>query len=395
VNRRSSEPQRRSELRSRLQARREEIESAVRARVRAISEPDTHTDFAYAQGLRNAVSAALDYGIAAIEASSPHEPPVPVELLSQARLAARNGIHIGTVLRRYFAGYSLLGYFIVEEAAKDGLIGGAELQRLSGAQAGLFDRLLAAVAEEHRRERQGARAETGEHRRLECVRRLLDGEAVDTAEVAYEFDGWHVGVAVAGRLDPSVVRTIADTLGRRLLLVRPDEQCVWAWLGGREPLDPTRARVQLAVACGSGCAVAIGEPAEGHGGWRLTHRQAIAALPVAMRGPDRVVRYRDVALLASALQDDLLSTSLRRLYLDPLEDERDGAVARETLRAYLDAGGNVSSTAAGLGVKRHTVTRRLRAIEASIGLPVARHIAEFEMALRLAERDERILANHG
>ena len=43
-----------------------------------------------------------------------------------------------------------------------------------------------------------------------------------------------------------------------------------------------------------------------------------------MRGPEPFVRYVDVALLAAVLQDDLLATSLRKLYLEPLEAERDG-----------------------------------------------------------------------
>jgi PucR C-terminal helix-turn-helix domain/GGDEF-like domain len=379
VNRRSSEPQRRSELRSRLEARHEEIESAVRARVRAISEPDTHTDFAYAQGLRNAVSAALDYGIAAIDTSPSREPPVPVELLAQARLAARNGIHIGTVLRRYFAGYSLLGYFIVEEAAKDGLIGGAELQRLSGAQAGLFDRLVAAVAEEHRRERQGARAETSEHRRLECVRRLLDGEAVDTAWLRYDFDAFHLGVAARGPAADDALRDLAVSLERTLLLVHPAADAVWGWLGGRRPLKGAAVDAVVANAGSAGLSLALGEPGKGLAAWRLTHRQALAALTVAARDSATATRYADVALLASVQQDEVLAASLREIYLTPLADE----TLRETLRAYLAADCNAVSTAAVLAVTRQTVNNRLRAVEDRLQRPLRKCLSELDIALRL------------
>jgi DNA-binding PucR family transcriptional regulator len=97
-----------------------------------------------------------------------------------------------------------------------------------------------------------------------------------------------------------------------------------------------------------------------------------------------MVRYADVALVASLLQDDLLGTSLRELYLKPLEGERDGGeLARRTLRAYIEAGGNVSSAAAALGVKRHTVTNRLRAIETTIGRPPEACTAELDIALYL------------
>ena len=115
----------------------------------------------------------------------------------------------------------------------------------------------------------------------------------------------------------------------------------------------------------------IGEPGEGLSGWRLSHRQAKAALQVAERRGQAVLRYADVALLASVLRDDLLVTSLRQLYLEPLERARDGGkAARETLRAYFAAERNVSSTAAVLGVDRRTVTNRMRAIEELFDRPL-------------------------
>ena len=49
------------------------------------------------------------------------EAPVPVALLAQARLAARVGVSLDAVLRRYFAGYTLLGDFLIEEARALGL----------------------------------------------------------------------------------------------------------------------------------------------------------------------------------------------------------------------------------------------------------------------------------
>ena len=110
--------------------------------------------------------------------------------------------------------------------------------------------------------------------------------------------------------------------------------------------------------------LAAGEAAQGIAGWRLSHRQAMAALPIALREPGSIVCYSEVALLASMLQDDLLATSLHERYLVPLNAGRDGGeVARETLRAYFAANRNASSAAAALGVNRRTVTNRLQAIE--------------------------------
>jgi DNA-binding PucR family transcriptional regulator len=89
-------------------------------------------------------------------------------------------------------------------------------------------------------------------------------------------------------------------------------------------------------------------------------------------------------VLAAIGRDDLLETSLRQLYLEPLEGGRDGGkVARETLRAYFAADRNVSSTAAALGVDRRTVRNRIRAIEELLGRPLRGSLADLEIALRL------------
>lgn len=375
----------RADLALRLRARRAEIEETALARVRAIDDLEEAADPSYVEGLRTAVEAALEYGIAAIEQGGEREPPIPLVLLAQARNAARNGVKLETVLRRYLAGYSLLSYFLVEEAGGKGHISGAELQRLVASLTVLFDRLLAAIGEEHRRESETLRA-SSEQRRTERIERLLAGELLDTSPLAYPFDGWHVGV-VAGDADvePQLRDIVAD-LDCRLLLLGRQGGSLWAWFGARSRLDPADVLRAIASHTATGRAVAVGEPGEGLGGWRLTHRQAAVALPVAQRGPESAVRYADVVLLATALQDDLLAASLRQLYLAPLERDRDGGeVARRTLRAYIAAEGQTSSAAAALGVNRNTVANRVHAIEARIGRSLASCRAEFETALRLDE----------
>jgi DNA-binding PucR family transcriptional regulator len=132
--------------------------------------------------------------------------------------------------------------------------------------------------------------------------------------------------------------------------------------------------------------VAVGEPGEGIGGWRFSHRQAKAALPITESSGQTTLRYADVILTASILRDDLVAASLRQLYMVPLEGMRDGGRgARETLRAYFAAERNVSSTAAALGVDRRTVTNRIRAIERLFGRPLAEFATDLEIALRLGD----------
>jgi PucR C-terminal helix-turn-helix domain/GGDEF-like domain len=247
------------------------------------------------------------------------------------------------------------------------------------------------VSEEHGRDG-GDCLEGTEQRRAERVQRLLAGERLDTAELSYGLEGFHLGLVATGAGAEDAVRGLAESLDHRLLLIRRDEGGVWAWLGGRRLPEPDRVHAHLDSDWPAGAAAAIGEPGQGPGGWRLSHRQAQAALPIALRGSERLVRYADVALLATMLQDDLLATSLRQLYLSPLECQHDGGeVLRGTLRAYFAAERNVSSTAAALGVNRKTVTSRLRAIESMIGSSFASHAAEVEAALRLEELGRPVL----
>lgn len=205
-------------------------------------------------------------------------------------------------------------------------------------------------------------------------------------EIPYDFEGWHLGVVAVGEGAERALRELAAGTECRPLLLARAEGVVWAWLGSRRRLDMPDLLDALASCQANDTpakpAIAIGEPAESLSGWRLTHRQAGAALPVAQRGRDPVVRYGDVALLASALHDDLLGESLRQLYLEPLEGNGSPTL-RRTLLAYLDCDRNSASAAAALGVTRQTVNYRLRAIEQRLGRPLAACASELEVALRL------------
>ena len=85
-------------------------------------------------------------------------------------------------------------------------------------------------------------------------------------------------------------------------------------------------------------------------------------------------------------KDELLSTSLRQIYLKPLEMDRDnGQVARETLRAYFDSGRSISAAAASLGVNRNTVTNRFRSIEDTLGCSLDDCGTEVDVALHVEQ----------
>lgn len=373
------------ELRERLLARRDEIEQAILARVHSVSGSADNPDPEYAEGLLSAVSGALDYGIDAVGRNEAHPPPIPTVLLSQARLAARHGVGLETVMRRYVAGYTLLGDFLIEESADSGALDAVSLKRLLRILSSLLDRLIAAISEEYARETR-ARPGSAEQRRTELIECLLAGQPLDSSELRYDFEANHVAALAKGPGAADAIRELARSLGRRLLLVCREEGTVWAWLGGRRAFDREELWHCAGERLPERLLLALGEPGEGIVGWRLSHRQAKAALPVGLRSTEPMVRYGDVALLASMLQDDLLATSLRQIYLAPLCRERDGGESlRRTLSAYFACERNSASAAAALRVTRQTVNNRLRVTEERIGRPLPGCANELEAALCLED----------
>jgi hypothetical protein len=375
----------RTALAARLRERLGELQGAVATRVYSISDPRSVADPSYLQGLNGAMAAAIEYRLDVLEAGERSAPAIPTALLAHARLDARDGVSLDTVLRRYFAGNVLFGDFLVNEAER-AEVPSAVLRQLLATQATVGDRLIAAVSAEYAREAEN-RPTTPAERRRETVKSLLAGELVDHSELGYELDGRHLAVMAKGEGAEELMRELAGALDRRLLIVQREEEPTWAcWLGGRRQLTSERTLEELGREVPAGVFVTVGEPGEGLAGWRFSHLQAKAALMIAERRGEQVVRYADVALLAAIAADDLIATSLRQLYLAPLERARDGGkVARETLRAYFEAERNVSSTAAALGVDRRTVRNRLGAIEDLLGRPLKGAEADLEIALRLDE----------
>jgi hypothetical protein len=407
-----------------LRMRQAEIEEAIFARVSGVvSDPATSRrdliigDAEYVAGLRATVAAAVDYVLSGIERGEGWgSVSIPPQAAAQAHRAARNGVSLDTVMRRYMVGQALLWDYILEEAdrvdwnpAHPAQPEGGRVREMLRAQASLVDRLVSDVAREHMGELERARR-SRRHRLLERVKALLAGEDEHAGhssgaaaqagldpELGYDLSAEHIGVIARGEGARELLREVADGLDRRLLSVDNSQGTVWAWLGGRRLLQMSdlkvalsekgrRAREREQEVLSGDLRIAVGEPAWGIEGWRLTHRQAQAALIVALRRPSALTCYRDVALLASALKDRALAEALIDIYISPLEHGRGGGrVLRETLRAYLSAECNVSSAAKATKVARSTVIKRLRAIEERLGRTLSPPAAELEVALALDE----------
>jgi hypothetical protein len=376
----------------RLRARRPEIEEAIFARICDTAfGPVGSEDSEYLAGLHTAVTAAVELSLMSIqqsEASASHVPPV---VLEQARRAARLGVNLDTVLRRYIAGQGLLADFIMEEAACSGFSGdeASLYQHLRETQTPLLERLTGSVIEAYTDEIEQV-ARSPEQRRIEIVRGLLAGRQLDadSAELGYDFDAWHIGVIATGARAAEFARGAKEALGCERLAVLHGERTIWLWFGRRR--KPTAADVKrLSIQRPSGVSLAVGEPRRGIEGWRLTHQEAQAALLIGLRKPPGLTRCSDVLLEAAVLQQNALATSLVETFLSPLDSlGYRGQTARDTLRAYFETRRNVSSTANRLGVARNTVESRLREIEETLGRLLPTCSAQLEVALRLEALDD-------
>jgi sugar diacid utilization regulator len=230
-----------------------------------------------------------------------------------------------------------------------------------------------------------------EQHREDLIRRLLTGVHVDLAEagqLGYELDAWHLGIVATGARATRALRDLKAALGCELLLVNHGES-FWAWLGRSSPIKTADLGRMLSRGRDTNVQLAFGEPGVGVEGWRLTHHQAREARGVAIHLPQRLTWYADVLLLAAALRNDTMASSLKQKYLAPLRGEKDGGMAlRKTLRAYIDAGCSATSAESKAGVGRHTVGDRVQKAEQLIGQSVRACLSELDMALRLEELDE-------
>lgn len=371
------------ELAGRLRKLRGGIEDAAIIGMRTLPESQSVRSPEYLTGLREALEGGLDYVIAGIEKGEGWTEPIPPAVAAQARRAARSGIRLDTVLRRYAAGDRLLAQMVIREAENFPLV---DLRRILAAIGPLIDRLMAAVAEEYLQE--VARIERSPDERLaERVQWHLEVTGpVEAWDLDYELDAWHLGMVLTGAGGKAAIDALAKALKRDSLVVLRGSGYCWAWLGGNTPPRSTELERLLDSKIATGVSVAIGEPRHGIDGWRQTHREAYAAFEVMIRKRDRVIHSADAVILAAVLRDESLATSLIETFLAPLDRQGDaGDALRITLRAYLRSGCNATTTAATLDVNRHTVKRRIHKIEKALGRLIPSCHAQLDVALSLEE----------
>jgi PucR C-terminal helix-turn-helix domain/GGDEF-like domain len=305
--------------------------------------------------------------------------------------AIRANLDLETVLRQCIEAITVLSAHILRDAFEEGARREptSVVSSLFASFSSITSASVVAVAETYLHDATGRRASV-DQRRLALVRLILTGNQVDSSMIEHPLGATHVGVVGCGKHAPRLIRELAATTSARSLIVPHSDGCVWAWLSRRKDIPSRDLATTLAAHSDVDAKLALGEPASGVTGFRLTHQQAERAFPVARLRNDVATRYVDVTLLAHAVQDATLSRSLINVHLLPLGSPTgSGATMRETLRAYFSAGRNVSAAAATLKVDRSTIRNRLDTIEQRLGRTLYSHQAELEVALALDQLTSR------
>jgi DNA-binding PucR family transcriptional regulator len=231
------------------------------------------------------------------------------------------------------------------------------------------------------------------------IRDLLAGGRIDVGAtevtLGYRLRQYHVGLVCwvddtasaadeITRLEHAIGHVVgnASCPGDPVFVPR-DESSAWAWLplGVRGTFDPAAtAGVEADVR------FAFGDAAKGPAGFRLTHRQALAAQAVALAaGPHmpRTVAFGEVAPIAMMLGSaELLRAWVLGTLAGLATDDEHHARLRETLLIFLRTGGSYKTTAEQLMMHKNTVQYRIRKARESLGRPVGENRYEVELALQ-------------
>lgn len=234
-----------------------------------------------------------------------------------------------------------------------------------------------------------------EAQRYDVVRNVLAGKnedrrALSTALGGYPLSVKHTAVVLESQSTDAVddLRKLATEISSLTgvpspLLVKPGGRRLWMWLGSVQDLDLDVLR-ETDEAQRRHVAVGVGSSLHGIEGFVISHSEALEALRVGgvmSRRPGYLTCYADIEMTALLRCSPEVDRFIERA-LGPLM-QRDVATdrIRETVEAYLDAGGNVDEASRQIFVHRNTVRYRLTQAEELLGHKVARINAPLAVAL--------------
>lgn len=331
----------------------------------------------------------------------------PAAALQYARRLAQRSVPLSALLRSYRLGHArFLEALLQALSGAKGIepaLSGAAGVRLSQLTTRYIDRVVELIVVAYETERE-AWLNNRSAVRAARVAAVLADPALDVPStersLGYRLGATHVAIHLwAAQAAPGddvllhlerLAHVLASACGAgRPLVVPGDEASAVMWM----PVDaaPVDGHVLRAALSGSPPAVriAVGEPAAGVAGFRSTHRQASQAKAVAVAaGPDarRVTLFRDAGVVAMLCSDLAGTRAWVCDVLGGLARDDDGTrVLRETLHAFLRAGGSCSRAAAVLSLHRNSVQYRVQKAERLRGRGAREDSADLELALRTCE----------
>jgi DNA-binding PucR family transcriptional regulator len=319
------------------------------------------------------------------------------------------GVPLPVLLRSYRLGHEWL-WDRWTQAMRDRVHDPEELvaaQEIASAfMFGYVDRVCDLLVEAYAVERERLMPAAAEVR-AQTVRAVLAGESIDeetlTRRLGYEVRREHVALRLTSAatevrgLDRAV-HEAAAALGPGEPLVVPSGAASYdAWWGSFDGVDTAPL---VAYAPPEGVCVAFGRPGRGVAGFRRSHAEAVQAARVASLaghpGP-AVIDYAEVELVTLLASDVPRARAFVAARLGPLAlpgetEER----LRQTLRAFLGAGGSATQAARELYVHQNTVAYRVRRAEELLGRRVTEDPVELVCALTLtATLGAAVLADAG
>jgi hypothetical protein len=329
-----------------------------------------------------------------------HRLVLAAQAVDLARTLARRGMDLAVLLKIYRAAHH--GVFETFSSVVDGLDDTAppreEVLKFLWRRADLWiddsiEELIKVFYAERERLHDGALA-----RRATMIDALLDGSVTDVAKgsevLGHPLRQWQTGFVIwsdeADLVTSDFLQATATDLGAALRGSRPlthvaGSRDLWVWVATPEPPPEDVVSVLQPTLAGRGVHVAVGLPAQGIDGFRSSHTEARAAerLCLAARRCPSVVTYREVEMLSLAMENESLLKRMVEREVGQLSGaDRNLALVRETVLAYLTNRMNVETTADKLFVHKNTVRYRLARAEELLGHPLTTRPAQVELGLR-------------
>jgi DNA-binding PucR family transcriptional regulator len=327
-----------------------------------------------------------------------HEVTLPPEAASFMRGNVRRGIPLPAELRGYRLGHAWLWERWMRALQEritdpDELIGAQDVS--SALIFAYVDRVSGILVEQYGTERErmmrGASQLRAEMVRAILAREPLDEETLD-GRLGYDVRRRHVAMRISSRtsevrgLERAAREAAAAVASGDPLIVPSGAASLDVWSGGYDAVDTTRLERYEPP---EGIRVAFGTPAHGLEGFRRSHREAVQAARVASLARDlgrQVVGYAQIELVSLLANDLPRAREFVATRLGPLAAAGEPSQRlRETLRAFLAAGGRSVRAAKELYVHQNTVAYRVKRAEELLGRRVNDEPLELMCALILAD----------